>query len=429
MLCAAALLCALAPAQQPEQPTPSPQDDTTDVLATVDGRTITADELWWYVENTAGGRVLDEMIVRELIMRTADQQGLKVGTPEVDEALARIVEQHDSPEAFERWLAESGQTEKGLRIALQQQLLLDKLLREHIGLTEDGIRRYYDSHPAEFTVAPRVYLLDIVTRTIHDAYAARERLAAGEDFASLAREVSQDPTAARGGDRGWIEPDDVLCATVAAVIFRLSQGEISDPVECGDHAHVLLAQEVEPAIVIPFEEAREQVVERIQEVRGISEELYIALLKRRAEIDVAWSAADYLNDVYADLRAIKLVVDGRRVQLQAPPRLLPNSNLILPVVPMLDAMGAAVEWNADAGVLEASRDGIRLRMVLGATLIAAGDEELPVKEPLALVDGVLMISPRGPVEALGGSVLWNRTENTLYVSSWAEQDADAETVQ
>jgi len=428
ILCAVTLVCAIALAQQPE-PAQAPQDDTTDTLATVDGQTLTTDQLWWYIENTAGGRMLDEMIVRALVMQAASEQAVKVGTPEVDEALARIVEQHGSQAAFERWLAGSGQTEKGLRIGLQQELLLDKLIRRHMGLTEDGVRRYYDSHPEEFTEPPRVHLLDIVTRTVEDAYAARERLAGGQDFAALTQEVSQDPTAAQGGDRGWVEPEDVLCAPVGEVLFAMKQGEISDPVDCGDHAHVFLAQEVRPERLIPFDEAREQVIDRIQQVRGVSEELYVALLRRRADINVTWAAADYLNGIYADLRAIKLVVDDRRIELPASARLLPNSNLIVPAVPMLEAMGATVTWNAEAGVLEAERDGTRLRMVRGADLMAVGGQEVQLKEAPTLLDGVLMISPRTPVEALGGSLTWNRVENALYVSSRADEGVETQVVE
>lgn len=416
----------LVSAQQPEQPVDAPLDDTTDVLATVEGEAINAEQLWWYMENTCGGRVLDEMIVHRLILREAAREGVKVGTPEVDDALARLVEQHGSQGAFERWLAENGRTEKGLRLELQQELLLDKLIRRHMGLTEEGIRRYYDSHASEFTEPPRVHLLDIVALTMDDAFVARERLAAGHDFATVAREMSHDPSARQGGDRGWIQPEDVLCENVAEVVFGLAQGEISDPVDCGDHAHVFLAMEVRPGRQIPFDEARPLVVERIQEVRGITEELYVALLKRRADIDVTWEAAAYLNDLYAEMRAIKLVVDDRRIDLPVSPRLLPSSNLIVPAVPLLQAMGATVTWNAESGVLEAIRDGTRLRLALGADLLAVGDDEVPLKEPPTLVGGVLMISPRGPVEALGGSLVWNRTENTLYVGSRAGETVGAE---
>lgn len=421
---AVTLICAAAFAQQDQQPDEPAQDDTIDVLATVDGEDITADQLWWYLEHTHGGRILDEMIVRNLIMDEASEKGLKVGTPEVDEALARIADQHGSQAGFERWLHENGQTEKGLRLQIQQDLLLDKLLRQHMGLTDEGIRRYYDSNPGQFTVPARVHLFDIVTLNMDDAFIARERLAAGHDFADVAREMSHDPTAEQGGDRGWLEPDDVLCDDVQQTVFDMQEGEIAGPVDCGDHAHVFYAGEVEAGRRIPFDEAREQVVERIREVRGVSEELYVALLKRRADIDVTWETVDYLNDLYADLRAIKLVVDDVRVDLPAAPRLLPNSHLIVPAVSLLEAMGAEVTWNAEAGVMEAQRDGQRLRLVRGADMLAVGEDEVQLKEAPSLVNGVLMVSPRGPVEALGGSLVWNRTENTLYVDSRVEPNEE-----
>jgi hypothetical protein len=201
------------------------------------------------------------------------------------------------------------------------------------------------------------------------------------------------------------------------VVFEMEQGEISDPVSCDDHAHVFYAREVEPGRQIPFEEAREAVVERIREVRGVSEELYVALLKRRAEIDVSWETVGYLDDLYADERAIKIVVDGVRVELPAAPKLLPNSHLIVPIAPVLEAMGTEVDWNAEAGVLEAQKGETRLRIVRGADMLAVGGREVQMKEAPSLVSGALMASPRGPIEALGGSLVWNRTENTLYVDS------------
>ncbi len=374
------------------------------------------------MENTRGGRVLDEMIVRRLIMQEAEERGVKVGTPEVDAALDRIRQEHGVETGFERWLHENGQTEKGLRLELQQELVLDKLIRRHMGLTEEGIERYYDSHSHEFTEAPRVHLFDIVTLTVDDAFIARERLAAGQDFALVAREMSHDPTSESGGDRGWITPEDVLCENVAEAVFALEEGEISNPVHCEDHAHVFFARQVESGRQIPLDEARDAVVERIREVRGISEELYLALLKRRAEIDVQWEAAAYLNDLYAEERAIKVVVDGTRIDLPAAPRLLPNSNLVVPIVAVLKAMGADAEWNAEAGVLEVERDGTRLRLVAGAAMMAVGGEEISLRETPALVNGVLMGSPRGPIEAIGGSLVWNRTENSLYVISRADEE-------
>ncbi|MGC9316647.1 MAG: peptidyl-prolyl cis-trans isomerase [Armatimonadota bacterium] len=419
---AAALILIPAARAQEEEDRPQRPAPAQRVLATVDGEEITDRELWWHMEQTAGGRLLDELILHHLLAAEAEERGVKVGAPEVDEAVAALRAEHQSQDAFENWLHETGQTMKGLRLHLQRDLLIDKLLEQRTGLTDEGIEEYYEAHREEFTEPPRVHLLDIVTLSLVEAFEARERLAAGEKFAEVAREMSHDPTAEQGGDRGWITPDDVLNERVADVVFDMTEGAISDPVDCEDHWHVFWAKEVEPGRVVSLEEARPMVEERITQERGISRELFLTLLRRRADIDVRWEEHSYLNQVYADLRAIRVVVDGRRLELPTEPVIVSGSHLLVPAAELLAAMGVEVSWNAEAGVLEGTRDGTRITLVRGLPLVAVGDEEIELKEPPRTRDGVLMIPPRAPVQALGGSVLWNRIENTLYVESHPEPE-------
>ena len=422
MIAAAVLTCTVIVAQEPAPPAEEPAQG----IATVDGVTVTREDLWWFMEQTRGGAILDDFILRRLIEAEAAEHQLSVGEPYVDEALTELRERYESEEEFDRWLRESGQTLKGLRIQLQQDLLIERLLEKRMGLTDEGIRRYYESHPGQFTEPSRIHLMDIVTLTIDDAFVARERLAAGEDFAAVAREMSQDPGAEQGGDRGWLTAEDILDQTLREAAFELEQGEVSDPVDAGDHYHVLFARQVEPGRLLDFEDARPQVIQRIREVRGISEDLFLALLKRRAEIEVTWPAHEDLNEYYADLRRIKIAVDDRLIDLPAEPRLLPNSNLIVPAQALFEAMGAGVSWNEQTGVLEVRRNGRTIRLVRGVDIMAIGGEELPMREPARVEGDVLMISPRAPVTALGGALFWNRADNTLYVSSY-DEDAIAET--
>ena len=151
-------------------------------------------------------------------------------------------------------------------------------------------------------------------------------------------------------------------------------------------------------------------------------ELLIALLQRRASIEVLWDEHRYLNDYYADMRAYKVAVDDVVLALPAAPRLLSGGNLIVPAVAVLAAMGAEVTWTPESGVLEATRDDVRVRLVTGVNVFAAGEQELEMSEPPRVEGGVLMIAPRGPIEALGGALQWNRADNTLYVRSRAEAE-------
>jgi len=404
------LMCATVTAQEPAAPT-----DRT--LAVVNGATITERQLIWFMEQGWGGQILDEMITDLLLQQAAEEAGLKVTAGEVDAEVARVIAEYPSEQAFEHMLRDSGMTIKGLRIQLQRDLLIDKLIAQRTGIDEQGLRQYYEAHRGEFATPPRVHLFDIVTLSLEDAYAARERLVASEAFSTVASEMSQDPTAKQGGDRGWITPEDVLEPTVRDVVFRMQLGEMSDPVQCEDHCHIFYAKALDPGRQLTFEEARSEVAETLRAKRGISRELYLSLLKQRASIDVRWKPHSYLNEVYRDLSTVKVVVRGERLSLPRPAQLLPNSNLLVPAAAVLQAIGAAVQWDGVARTLTATRDGLQVRLIAGSRTLQVGARELQMKEAPVVFDGVLMMSPRAPIEALGGGVLWNRADNTLYVEA------------
>lgn len=420
-------LCACAHAQQPTAPPQPAWED--EVLATVNGAPITRGQIWWEMEQAWGGRVLDDLVVGILVAAEADRQGVGVGAPEVDAEMARLQAEYDSPEAFTEALHKRGQTLKGFRITVQRDLLIEKLLAKRLGIDEAGLKSHFDAHRDEFARPRKVHLYDIVALTLEDAYRARERLAAGERFQAVAADLSHDPTSKEGGDRGWIAPDDVLCPNVADAVFALELGEVSDPVQCENHCHVFYAAEVRPRELLSFEEARPEIIRALRTQRGISKQFYITLLMREAQIDVRWPAHGYMNEMYLDLSRIKVIVDGERLELPRPARILPSGNLVVPAAVLLQSMGATIRYTAETGMLEVVKGQVRLSLVRGSTVFAAGEREMTMKEAPFIEGSVMMISPRAPVQALGGSLLWNREENTLYVDSSGGDTSGAATVE
>lgn len=77
------------------------------------------------------------------------------------------------------------------------------------------------------------------------------KLAAGEDFAALAQQYSDDPgSAADGGELGWFAKDQGLVKEFEDAAFALQPGEISEPVKTQFGYHIIQVEERDPARVL-----------------------------------------------------------------------------------------------------------------------------------------------------------------------------------
>ena len=95
--------------------------------------------------------------------------------------------------------------------------------------------------------APQVRAAHILVPTKEAADAARERVTTGgEDFGSVAREVSIDSsTAPNGGELGWFARQEMV-APFADAAFSLEPGQISEPVQTQYGWHIIHAEEKDP---------------------------------------------------------------------------------------------------------------------------------------------------------------------------------------
>ncbi len=129
----------------------------------------------------------------------------------------------------------------------------------------------------------------------------RNRLLAGEDFAALAEEYSQDPgSAPSGGDLGSFQRGQMVPAFEEAA-FALEPGEISDIVQTSFGLHII---RVEDRIVPPMEESRDEFRMQVQNQRiAAAESTYVADLIERSEIQVQDDAYEVAQPVVADPKA------------------------------------------------------------------------------------------------------------------------------
>ncbi len=112
------------------------------------------------------------------------------------------------------------------------------------------------------------------------------RLQAGEDFAQLAKEYSQDGSASLGGDIGFIEKDSVV-KSFGDAAFSAALNEIVPPVESQYGWHIIEVTEIKKAGHYELDEVREQIADTLlrQGKQKLVENLLLGL-KDEADIEI-----------------------------------------------------------------------------------------------------------------------------------------------
>jgi hypothetical protein len=125
----------------------------------------------------------------------------------------------------------------------------------------------------------------------------RARAAGGEDFAALAREHSEDGSAAEGGDLGYFGRGRMV-APFEEAAFALQAGQVSDVVESPFGFHVI---KVEDRRQQPLGENlaafREQAVQR---ARGESLQTYLDSIKGTGQVQVSPGAPNLVKEIAAN---------------------------------------------------------------------------------------------------------------------------------
>lgn len=160
-------------------------------------------------------------------------------------------------------------------------LLVDTVkLRREVEVPEEEQTAYYNDNQDDFTREEQIQARHILLRITPDRpaelaenelQAVRQRIEAGEDFAELAKEVSEDESnSTRGGSLGYFGRGRMVPAFEEAA-FTATVGELVGPVKTDFGYHLIEVQDRRAGGLQPFEEVKAAVRsrligERVQEI-------------------------------------------------------------------------------------------------------------------------------------------------------------------
>ncbi|NLY12488.1 MAG: peptidylprolyl isomerase [Gammaproteobacteria bacterium] len=180
-----------------------------------------------------------------------------------------------------------------------------------VSVSDDDVKAYYDEHASEFMTPEQVVVeyieldknaffdqVEVDEADLQDLYQAEianlaeqrraahilievsgdvsdeqahlqaqkivERLKAGEDFATLAKELSDDMgSAQQGGDLGFAAPG-VYEPEFEEVLYALERDQVSEPLRSGYGWHVIKLLDVRPADIPSFASLKEKLTQNLK---------------------------------------------------------------------------------------------------------------------------------------------------------------------
>ncbi len=312
---AAAAAAAAAPAPAAVE---KPADVLPKIVATVEGTDITRSELeqtlnaFMAQRGREGGAVpeaqkpalykmvLDDLIVDRLISKRSVD--VKITDADVDKELEGVRKNFPSEEEFNTQLTKSGQTldrlRENIRTNLRQRRWVDDQLKGKDEVSDAEAEDFYKKNTDQFKSPEKVRASHILVAVPMDAapevVAEKEKIAKsllervkkGEDFAKLAAEKSEDPSAKQNsGDLDFFSKEQMV-PEFADAAFKMKQDEVSaEPVRSQFGYHLIKMTGRKDAETMTLEAAKPQLMGYLKNQKK-QQEIEKVVKDMRAKADV-----------------------------------------------------------------------------------------------------------------------------------------------
>ncbi|MCF7928269.1 MAG: peptidylprolyl isomerase [Spirochaetales bacterium] len=262
-----------------------------------EGREITEED-----KASIRSEALNDLIRRELLYQKSQELEIEVDDQMINGQIAQLKDRFGSEEEFDKALEKQGinqdQMFTDFKHTLINQLVLEQEVMGDLEVTDQEAKQYFDDHPDVFTIPEQVRAQHILIEVADDAdqqavedarsriEQIKQRVDNGEDFASLAKEVSEGPSSERGGDLGFFNRGQMDPAFEKAA-FALPEGEVSDIVRTSFGFHLIKVTKHNEEQLTPFVNVLPSLKKYLlDEKRYKAQTEYVESLRNNAEIKV-----------------------------------------------------------------------------------------------------------------------------------------------
>jgi len=239
--------------------------------AAAQGQTIPQDQLMAYEV-----RMLTRLIQIQLLLQNSSDADKAAGRTNADLQISNLLAHAGSQEVFDRQLKAVGITPDELRAKMTQDATATATLTRELAVSavsDAAVKDFYTAHPEDFEEPEMVHVRhilllteDIATRAPlpDDQVKAKrkqiddilQRARAGEDFAKLAGQYSEDPGSKENGGElppfahASVDPAHAMVPEFEAAAFALETNQISDVVTTSYGYHIIKLLDKTPATTL-----------------------------------------------------------------------------------------------------------------------------------------------------------------------------------
>jgi peptidyl-prolyl cis-trans isomerase C len=247
-------------------------------------------------------KILESLVEQELLLQESRKKGVTVLPEEVEKQFSTVRNRYPTKEEFIEAIARINLTEDELKKKISKvfaiNLFVNNQIIDKITVTDEEAKSYYDSHrdilkqPAQVKASLILIKLDLSADKEKTAAAEKkikiiqEKLEAGEDFAELAKQYSEDPSSVKGGDLGYFSRGQTM-KSIEDIAFALKPNDVSDAVQTPIGLQIIKVFDKKPEKNPSYEKVKDRIIVQVRK-KKIQKELgqYVNKLKGAAKIEM-----------------------------------------------------------------------------------------------------------------------------------------------
>jgi peptidyl-prolyl cis-trans isomerase C len=223
--------------------------------------------------------MLNQMIDGEILYQLSKATPVEDLETKAETEFASILQQYGTEENFAEEVKKNNLTVEKVKANLKKNIMIrnyvDNEILAKIEVSEDDMKKHYDENKENYEAAEQVKASHILIKVeenftqeqkdeaMEKIKKVQERLKAGEDFAEVAKEVSEGPSGSRGGDLGFFGKGQMVKPFETAA-FTLKKDELSDIVETQFGYHIIKASGRKAGESKPFEAVKASIEENLK---------------------------------------------------------------------------------------------------------------------------------------------------------------------